>query len=445
MRGTWVLLLLFIAYPCLAQDSSDDYYRQDRVLYEDHSYLPFIKTVLLHREGNPLSVPLIMLGSDERLQLSFDDLNGGDEVYEYTFIHCNAEWKNSNLQPTDYMQGFLNDRITSISYSFNTNQRYSHRKLLFPNESIQLSKSGNYIVLVYRNGDPKQVIITRRFMVAEKRVEVDVKAHASTIGDSRRYKQEVDFTVFTSGYAISNPFAELKTVITQNGRWDNAIRGLQPRFMKDKELVYDYEEENLFNGGNEFRPIDFRNFKYRAENTEDIAYEAAPEGYYGQDTLAPKFLHILMQKDQRRSANQYYSTKSDLNGKFLISVQEDRNPDSEADYAFVYFRLPVYAPSPDGNLYVGGAFCDWTFEPQNRMSYDEVQKAYTCTLFLKQGYYNYLYYYLKDGSNEADVTTIEGNHSESSNSYAVYIYQREPGGRYDRLIGHSFAESSFER
>ena len=440
-----LLLALFSGLVCLAQSEQDDYFKDNRTLYEDHTYLSTIKTVLLHREGNPMSIPLIMLGADEKLQLSFDDLSGGDDVYEYTFTHCTAEWQASNLQNTDYLQGFLSDRITTISYSFNTNQRYSHRTLLFPNESIQLTKSGNYLLLVYRNGDPKQAILTRRFMVAENKVTLEMAPHASTIGESRKYKQELDFTIFNSGYIINNPFGELKTVITQNGRWDNAIRGLQPRFLKDKELVYDYEEENIFNGGNEFRFLDFRNFKYRSENVQDILYEPAPAVYLGQDTLAAKFLHIVLQKDPRRSAERYYSTRSDLNGKFLVSVQEEKNPDTEADYAFVYFRLPVFAPLADGNIYVGGGLTDWSFGPDNRMAYDPIQKCYTCTLFLKQGYYNYEYFFLKDGSDKADETCIEGDHAETGNSYAVYVYQREPGGRYDRLIGHAFAESNYSR
>ena len=39
------------------------------------------------------------------------------------------------------------------------------------------------------------------------------------------------------------------------------------------------------------------------------------------------------------------------------------------------------------------------------------------------------------GKSEGDETFIEGNHSETENDYTIYIYYREPGEDYDKLIG----------
>ena len=68
------------------------------------------------------------------------------------------------------------------------------------------------------------------------------------------------------------------------------------------------------------------------------------------------------------------------------------------------------------------------------MDYYPAEKRYTKRLFLKQGYYNYLYI-VKDGkTNRPDLSLIEGNHWETENEYTVWVYFHENGDLYDRLI-----------
>jgi hypothetical protein len=118
----------------------------------------------------------------------------------------------------------------------------------------------------------------------------------------------------------------------------------------------------------------------------------------------------------------------------LIEVQNARNYPLEADYAFVHFTLPFSPVITNGNLYVFGAFSDWNITEECKMKYNPKTLAYEAAVYLKQGYYNYEYIFVEDGKDEFDQSLIEGNYYETENNYAVYVYYRSFGGRYDELI-----------
>ena len=85
-----------------------------------------------------------------------------------------------------------------------------------------------------------------------EKVSVKGSVKRATNLEQRNYQHEIDFSIHHSGYGIDNPFSDIMPIITQNSRWDNAISGLQAVFVKDNEIVYDYEDKNL-DGGNEYR------------------------------------------------------------------------------------------------------------------------------------------------------------------------------------------------
>ena len=68
------------------------------------------------------------------------------------------------------------------------------------------------------------------------------------------------------------------------------------------------------------------------------------------------------------------------------------------------------------------------------------------SLYLKQGYYDYLYTVLPDGKTRGEVTPIEGDHWETDNDYTIYLYYRERVPEYDRLVGYrKFNTKELER
>ena len=399
----------------------DDYYGSGSIRYNDHVYKKYIRTVQLRDESFELTKAILSLGSQEKLKFSFDDLDADLKNYSYTAIHCNSNWEPSDLMPNEYIDGFVDNAIIDYRYSFNTLQKYTHYNISFPNSSFRITKSGNYILKIYLDGDPENIAITSRFTVFQNKISIESSVTAASIIEDRLFKHEIDFKINYSGYQINNPFADLKIVLTQNNRWDNAKTSLKPVYVKDKELVYDYDDQNVFEGGNEFRFFDIRSIRYHSERISKVRTDSMGN-------------HVELFTDEKRTFRRYYS-QSDMNGDFLIKVQEGNNSEVEADYCNVSFFLPYDAALPDGNLYVFGAFNAWNCNVENLMHYNAKRFGYECSLYLKQGYYNYEYVFLKDGELAADETLIEGMHYDTENDYTIFVYHREPGTFYDQLVG----------
>src|SRR5690606_2745286 len=61
--------------------------------YTNNIYESSIKTVLLTQSGSYERFPAIDLNSNQQLNLQFDELMPENDNYQYTFIHCSADWQ----------------------------------------------------------------------------------------------------------------------------------------------------------------------------------------------------------------------------------------------------------------------------------------------------------------------------------------------------------------
>lgn len=402
------------------EDGADDYFINQFLRYEDYVYKEKIKTVQLHKEGWPLAEPIIELNTNEKIKLSFDDFDNGIGDYSYTIIHCNSKWEDSELIPTDFINGFFENEILDYSHSFNTIQSYIHYNLIIPNEDLGIKISGNYILKVFEEGKPDVPILTKRFMVVESKVTVIPSVRKATLISDNNYKQEVDFVINHEGYSVMNPYGDLYVVIRQNGRWDNAISGLNPVFVRDNELIYDYDEDNVFNGGNEFRNFNFKSFRFQTEFIEKYEFDSLGN-------------NVHLYRDKLRYFLRYTS-HSDINGRFFIKNDEGDNSEVDADYAYVHFTLPYEAPMINGSIYILGGLTNWGFGLGSRMKYNYKKFAYENVLYLKQGYYEYEYVYLEDGKKIGEAPLIEGSHYDTENEYSIFVYNTSPSQNYNSLI-----------
>lgn len=394
---------------------------KDFFLHGDYVYSNNIQTILFYKKGWEMAPPHIRFGSDERLVLMFDDLDAGYKDYYYTIIHCDAYWTPTNLQPFEYIDGFYEDMIRDYARSINTVVPYTQYYLEFPSFNLKPRLSGNYLLKVYLYGNPDEVVFTRKFMVFEQQVAIEGDVRQATLVRYRDTHQQLSFAINTLNYYISNPGQDMKLVITQNGRWDNAIIGIQPRMIRGNRFVYDHEQDLLFEGGNEFRHFDFRSLRFLSERLGDIS-------------SSPRHWEVFLLNDPLRS-NGRYTSEGDINGKYNIRTVDFNDDMLESDYAWVYFSLPMDAPVDNSTVHVMGALTDWNLVRDNEMTYNSRQRKYETSLLLKQGYYNYQYAVLENGSSKARLADLEGNFSEAENDYSIYVYHRQPGTLYDRLIG----------
>jgi hypothetical protein len=378
-----------------------------------------IKTVLLHKDGWELSYPVITLGANEKLKLSFDELTKTSTEYHYFIKHCNSDWTEDDLETFEYMDSPGDNRISQFAYSFSTYIFYIHYELIYPTADWEFHRSGNYCIIVF-DQDPKKPIFTRRFMLNENRLDLSINLRKPGEGSADENLQAMDIKIRMPS-SDNDHLSEVPVlIVNQNGNWYNSKTFTEPMLSGGSELEYRLDGKDAFPGNNEFRNFDIKSVKYQSPNIENITY-------------ANNSFQIGLHSEKSRAYKPYYFD-NDLNGKSLIKITEGVNSGTDADYLNVFFTLSSLQPLTEGKLYVTGAFCFWKTDEDNCLKYNSKTGTYELTLQLKQGYYNYLYAYVRKGSFTFDFSTIEGSHFETENDYLIMAYQKDSRG-YDRLTG----------
>jgi hypothetical protein len=214
---------------------------------------------------------------------------------------------------------------------------------------------------------------------------------------------------------------------------DNAKVDLKPKYINDRILVYDYEEENTFYGLNEFRMFDISNFKYNSK-------------YVKHYTIKNNRIEAELITAEQRGFKQYFQTP-DINGKFYINRTESvkEKVDIEADYFLTKFSLKTINTFNNGKIYLFGGFTNWQILPEFEMKWNAETLRYENELWLKQGYYNYYYAYVRDNTNGLiDITDLEGSYSQTENDYYIFVYFKQQSENFDRLLA-VFKKNSIKR
>ena len=367
-------------------------------------------------------------GSDEEnaLEISFDEMSHDVHQYSYRVLHCQMDWTESSISSYEYVDGFTTADIVDYEHSMNTQQAYTHYSFAFPNEEMQLKASGNYVVQIYEDGNQDRIVAEVCFRVVEPIVGIEAHLRANTdIELSGRY-QQLDVDVQTKALNLRDA-GDVKLVVEQNGRWDNRVVLEKPTFVEPNRLRYVNQISLIFEGGNEFRHFDIYSSYYAGNHVDRVRYT---QGEY----------HALLEVDDvRGTKNKYagreglpYVTERDANGQWLVNCEKTDYVDTEAEYMWVHFVLPVEHYVLDGEVFVGGEAFGNQYSMHNRMAYDAEQKCYYLYAYLKQGGYDYMYYVM--GTNGVTSMPLEGSHWQTENEYAVWVYYRPFGARYDRLV-----------
>ncbi|MFB6305375.1 MAG: DUF5103 domain-containing protein, partial [Flavobacteriales bacterium] len=348
---TFALFFTFSVY------SQKNEYYSAQIKYKDHIYKDSIKTVRLHRKGWEMSPPALELNSEQKLRLSFDRLGNTIKNFRYTFLHCNANWKPSDLIKADYLNGFFDDDISDYRYSVATQQNYIHYVARFPNQNTSFKKTGNYILKVFLDNENKELILTKRFMVFENKVNLKTQTFKSRKVSSRETSREIKVKAMNSE-DFQNPSGNLKLTLTQNNRWDNAYIGLKPTFIRSGEIIFDNKREIAFKGGNEYRKFNTKSLRYKGDEVKRIS--SNKNGY-----------EVFLLPDEIRKFKGHFSNNRDINGQYIVRNQDANTDEDEinADYVKVHFRLKHDKPLPNGDLYVFGALSGWDFKKEFRLDY----------------------------------------------------------------------------
>jgi len=381
----------------------------------------FIKTINFKGDTNESQLPVLKYG--DYIDLEFDALNGNEDDYYYTIEYYNFDWTPSVLVKSEYLDGIDNQRIRTYENSFNTYQIYSHYKLRIPNQQTKRLKiSGNYMLNIY--DEDSELVFSRKFMIYESMAGIGVTVKRSRDIADIEFKQRVEISIVPNNIQLNNPNENVKIIVVQNNNLNTAITNLKPQYTIGSQLIYKYNEEASFWGGNEYLYFDNKDVRGANSGIQRIDLE--------------DLYHNYLFTNASRAGNPY-TYNPDINGNYLINNIDAENPSIEADYVWIHFSL-LSNPELEGkNIHVYGNFNNYAINDSNKMTYDAYDNVFRCSLLLKQGFYNYKYVVVEN-NNQLNEGAVSGNFYQTENNYKVIAYYRDLGKRYDRIIG--FGEGS---
>ncbi len=381
-----------------------------------------IRTLQVLPNGESLVLPIVELGSADEIVVSFDELSYEASNFYYKIVHCDAYWEESDLASMEYLDGFDGGIIDIYDYSVNTIVNYIHYTLQLPNDDVHLKLSGNYAVVIARDGDfENDVVAVACFSLVESMVDINVEMNGRTMKELNGRYQAVALDVMAEGVESRDKMQDFIVVVRQNNRLDNEAYLTRPTYVNGGRLRYENREELIFEGGNQYRSIDFSSRYTYGGGIDHIEFDR-------------DMYHVVLEADASR-ANNKEAYAMDAHGGYVINLQKNNYPDTEADYMWVHFYYPAEVPYLEGRMYILGDLTHNLSGEDSEMVYDASERCYVRSLLLKQGGYNYVYALKAKNRDELSVMQTEGSFWESRNRYDVMVYYRPFGARYDRLVG----------
>lgn len=381
------------------------------------------RTLQAHLLGNDQAEPVITLNSTDCLLISFDELAPDVRYMRYRVIHCNASWQPDALIDQQYLSGFNEATISDHEFSRTTTVQYVHYSITIPNQQMQITASGNYLLQVFDESDPETTLLQVRFRVSENTASIAGHVETHTDIDYNRAHQQLAMQVDTRKLGVSDPYRDLTITVEQNSDPNNVRRLGAPMRITNGIMHYEHKPELIFQAGNEYRRFESINTQYPGMHIDHTEY------------IYPLY-HTTLNTDKPRATGPYVYDRTQ-HGRYRVRQFNSDTPNTDADYLLTHFTLEMPKLS-QGTIYIDGDLTLRNRDNSAAMTYNSDSQAYEATLLLKQGSYNYQY--VADGITLN--TPIEGNFYNTDNEYHIYIYHSVPGELYDRLVGHAVIYSN---
>ena len=379
-----------------------------------------IRTLTVGLDGDDSAPPVIIPGTEPKLNIAFDHLSDDRDYFRYSLTHCNAIWQPDGLLDSEFLDGFNEGTIDNFEYSRGTTVPYVHYWFSLPNENMSPLISGNYLLRIYPESNPDSVVAQCRFMVSEATAPVTARVSSQTDIDYNQGHQQLTIEVNTERAQVEDPFNDIMIVVGQNGRLDSEVSLRQPLRSNGKSVIYEHQKPLIFEAGNEYRRFETVNERYPGMSVDFIEFN---DPYY----------HFALITDESRDEDRY-SYDQTQHGRLRVRRQNAADSDTEAEYVIVHFTLS-YPGRSDAVIFLDGDFTYRRFDDNSRMYYNENSGLYERAMLLKQGAYNYQYLIVPPGAAKGHTAAVEGNKYQTTNEYFIRVYHRRRGDRYDRMIG----------
>ena len=379
-----------------------------------------VRTLSVSNADNFMAPAIVRMGTNDRIRINFDIIGEDMEYLRYKLIHCNSDWQPSRLLESEYVEGFNEAEITDYAYSANTYIHFVNYNIEVPNADMPILTSGNYLLQVYPENDPDNIMLQARFSVTENTMAVTGGVTSRTDKGFNTEYQQLFFSVTGDESARINPYQDLIVAITQNNRPETMRFVSHPMRVEGKNIVFEHDMALVFDAGNEYRRFETVRADYPGMHADSVRFGGSN-------------WHTWLKTDEPR-ADLGYVYDSTQKGRFKIDEYNADDPDLGADYVTVHFTLNA-DHRWDGDIYVDGDFTNHRFNRENRMTYNPETARYEAQIPLKQGSYNYQYVFKPKEAETVYPGLIEGNKYETQNEYLIQVFLRTPGSRADRLVG----------
>lgn len=370
-------------------------------------------------DADELLPPVVTLGKRWSINIGFDEMSHDYRRLRYHVEHCEADWSVSEeIFESDYLEGMNDQLIEDYEKSFNTTQIYTHYQLLLPNEDVHLLLSGNYRITIYdEEEDDKTPLLKAEFCIVEPKVSLSATIDGNTDIDFQQQHQQVSINMGYGSLRVTDPERELKTFVTQNRRPDLRVQ-VQPNIRHNNGLEFNHQRTLIFPGGNECHKFELLDVQRVNMGVDNIRWF---EPYY----------HATLYEEL---PTRHYALEYDQNGAFVMRNSDNEDNETTCEYVFVHFRLKT-PPIPGGPIYVHGNWVNNWPSDTYKMEYNQEDGEYQASVLLKQGYYDYRFLQVEEGHGKVSSARTDGNFFQTLNEYQILVYYKEPGGRYDKLVG----------
>ena len=381
--------------------------------------MPNIKSLQVIANDDFEALPVIKLRSADRLHISFDELSHDYHRFTCHLEPCNPDWPpNDDLFESEWLEGINDLPIEDYENSLNTTMLYTHYTFSFPNRQTNVRKSGNYRLHIIDDDTQEDAAIVE-IRVLEPLMSVSMDVSANTDIDINDSHQQVSMKVSFNGITVTRPDDQIQTFVMQNGREDNMKVNIPPTGRTPQNLQWVHCRQLIFDAGNEYHKFELLDPTHTTLGLASVRWDEATRTWHAWPMPCeprPNYLY-----DQ------------DADGAFLLRNSDNYEAERTSDYVYVHYRLQPIRYYDYAHVTVNG---QWTTESADtyRMTYDELDEAYTLTILQKLGYYNYQLL-MTDLDGTTHPLPDEGSFYQTENRYQTFIYYKGTTDRAWRLTG----------